>query len=167
MFTSTKIKTAIAITLFSLLLASFVCGYSLAAKKYHVLIGQVRQQESQLKADYKKAQLKVVKKQKKLNEIAKQQREKDDQAQVQIEKLTTELANQRVRVRVQPEASKCSGTGTGSGRNTRAGKENTDKTHRLLPELNSKRLASAIKEIETLSSAYTSCKKSLEINNQQ
>src|SRR5690554_114808 len=126
---------------------------------------EAKQQESQLKADYKKAQKELEQKQKELNKIAQQQGKKDEQAKIQIKSLTNELTNQLVRVRVQPEANQCSGAGASTNKDTADSEGNRSEAYGLLPEINTKRLARAIEEVETLSAAYSSCKNTLQINN--
>lgn len=167
MLTGTKIKLSItiAIALLTILFAIFSLGYAVGMKKYYTLLGQAKQQELQLKADYKKAQKEVEQKQKELNKIAQQQSKKDEQAKIQIKNLTNELTNQLVRVRVQPEANKCSGAGASTNKDTADSEGNRIEAYGLLPELNTKRLASAIGEIETLNAAYASCRNTLQINN--
>lgn len=165
MLTGTKIKLSITIALLTILFAIFSLGYAVGMKKYYTLLGQAKQQELQLKADYKKAQKEVEKKQKELNKIAQQQSKKDEQAKIQIKNLTNELTNQLVRVRVQPEANKCSRAGASTNKDTADSEGNRSEAYGLLPEINTKRLARAIEEVETLSAAYSSCKNTLQINN--
>lgn len=92
-----------------------------------------------------------------LNQQAKEQEQKDDQAQADIARLSNELRDRPVRVRVTRGA--CGG---GADRDAAAaadpGTGDAAPAYGVLPPENTRRLASAIAEVETLSAAYRSCR---------
>ena len=90
------------------------------------------------------------------------QEKKDALAKADIDRLTDELRNRPVRVRIQCPGGKGGGGTAGKGTTSadnRAGDPAT--TYGVLPEANSGRLASALKEVEQLSAAYNSCRSQL------
>lgn len=92
-----------------------------------------------------------------------QQQEQNHVAQTEINRLTTQLNSRPVRVRIQTTSQPCSSSPTtAQNANANPSTTNPSPTYGLLPAANSQRLTSAIKQIETLNAAYTSCKTVLE-----
>lgn len=165
-------NTEIRQTLFMLIalavtgLAVFGMGYALGSKapalKLEELRGQISQQSSQAKVTLDQLTKERDQKQAELDEMAKQQEETDNAAKLEIARLADELANRPIRVRVVTASGACSSSAEGDSTiNTEAGAGNDATTSWLLPESNSRRLRSAIKEVENLSAAYSSCRSSL------
>ena len=93
-----------------------------------------------------------------LNQKAADQEQKDAQAKAEISRLTVDVSNLRVRV-VPNTAGSCSGNASGQTASaTDAGTADQAPAYGVLPEVNSRRLASALTEVETLSAAYNSCR---------
>ncbi len=146
-------------------LAVFGMGYALGSKtpalKLEELRGQVSQQSSQAKVTLDQLTKERDEKQVLLDAKAKQQEETDNAAKDEIARLTDELASRPIRVRVVASGA-CSSSAADdhtTGPADSAGNDAT--TSWLLPESNSRRLRSAIKEVENLSAAYSSCRSSL------
>ena len=98
-------------------------------------------------------------KQAKINQLYLEQGEKDEIAQNGIERLNDQLRASTVRVRIE-SASRCSGSSSigDQARNAANSAANDTETSGVLPESNTRRLADALTEIETLSAAYNSCR---------
>lgn len=144
-------------------LAVFGMGYALGSKapalKLEELRGQISQQSAQAKETLEQLTKERDKKQAALDKQAELQEGKDDAAKDEIARLTDELTNRTVRVRIVTASGACSGSATGdTTTGTEAGEGNDVTASGLLPESNSRRLRSAIKEVETLSAAYSSCR---------
>ena len=94
-----------------------------------------------------------------LNKQAKEQGVKDAIAQNGIARLNEQLRTSTVRVRVIPTSRVSSGSTT-SDEATAAANRAADDTEAsgVLPESNTRRLADALTEVETLSAAYNSCR---------
>lgn len=147
-------------------LAVFGTGYALGSKasalKLEELRGQISRQSSQAKVTLDQLTKDRDEKQAALDKQAQLQEGKDDAAKDEIARLNGELANRPVRVRVVAASGPCSGSATGdatTGTETGTGDDAT--TSGLLPESNSRRLRAAIAEVETLSAAYSSCRRRL------
>lgn len=128
------------------------------------LKGRVNQQAEQAKKTLSKLTKERDEKQAALDAHAKLQEDKDNAAKHEIARLTDELSNRPVRVRVIPNTDTrvCSSDASGDGTtDIRAGEGDNASTSGLLPESNSRRLRAVIKEIETLSAAYSLCRKRL------
>lgn len=147
--------------LLAALAAAAVYGnlYCTAHKELSSLRAEIARQNRE--AEEKLAQLTQERddKQARLNQLAREQESKDAEAQNEIDRLAGELADRPVRVRIVTEAGPCSGgAGGGGAASADASAGDTSKTYGLLPEVNSRRLAGALKEVETLSAAYRSCR---------
>ena len=145
-------------------LAVFGMGYALGSKapalKLEELRGQVSRQSAQAKETLDQLTKERDQKQAELDELAKQQEETDNAAKLEIARLADELANRPIRVRVISGA--CGGSAAGDTTlNAKAGEGNDASASGLLPESNSRRLRAAIKEIEALSAAYSSCRNAI------
>lgn len=94
-----------------------------------------------------------------LNKQAKDQEKKDAQATQDIATLNQQLRTSTVRVRVIP-TSRISSASATSDQATAAANRAADDTEAsgVLPEANTRRLADALTEVETLSAAYNSCR---------
>lgn len=100
-----------------------------------------------------------------LDAAAQQQEVQDAAAIAHINRLQSELDSRPVWVRIVPEAGGCGGSPAGGYPGAAdAGAGNAAESTGLLPEANSRRLTAALKEVETLSAAYASCRRAL-INN--
>ena len=157
-------RLAIAASVAFTLIAIFASGYFYGSRKASIelanLEGQVRQQSVHAETLLVDLTKERDKKQAALDQRARQQEETDNAAKIEIARLTDELANRPIRVRVVPESGACSGSATSdqaSSATDSAG--NAISTSGLLPESNSRRLRAAIAEVETLSAAYSSCRK--------
>lgn len=97
--------------------------------------------------------------------LAKEQEEKDRDAQAEIDRLERELRDRPVRVRIQqqpgPAGGDCGGAERDPGTDTDAGAADAGATTGLLPPENTRRLGEALTEVERLSAAYNSCRTSL------
>ena len=147
-------------------LAVFGMGYALGNKapalKLEELRGQVSRQSAQAKETLDQLTKERDQKQAELEELAKQQEETDNAAKLEIARLADELASRPIRVRVIAASGACSGSATGDATTgTETGTGNDAATSGLLPESNHRRLRAAIAEVETLSAAYSSCRKRL------
>lgn len=147
-------------------LAVFGVGYALGNKapalKLEELRGQVSRQSAQAKETLDQLTKERDQKQAELDELAKQQEETDNAAKLEIARLADELANRPIRVRVVTASGACSSSAASDAATcAEAGAGDSASTSRLLPEPNSRRLRAAIAEVETLSAAYSSCRKRL------
>ncbi|QXN70916.1 putative outer membrane lytic protein [Bacillus phage vB_BspP_Dartukuta] len=147
-------------------LAVFGMGYALGSKapalKLEELRGQVSRQSAQAKETLDQLTKERDEKQALLDAQAKQQEENDNAAKLEIARLADELASRPIRVRVIAASGACSGSAAGdTSTGTETGTGNDAATSGLLPEPNSRRLRAAIAEVETLSAAYSSCRKRL------
>lgn len=133
--------------------------YSTVHKELINLRAEVARQNAE--AEEKLAQLTRERddKQARLNWLAREQENKDAEAQNEIDRLAGELADRPVRVRIVTETGPCSGgAGGGGAASADSGAGDAGPAYGLLPEVNSRRLAGALKEVETLSAAYRSCR---------
>lgn len=147
-------------------LAVFGMGYALGSKapalKLEELRGQISQQSAQAKETLDQLTKDRDEKQAVLDQLAKSQEDKDNAAKDEIARLADELANRPIRVRVVTAGGVCSGSAAShyaTSSTDSAG--NPASTSGLLPESNSRGLRVAINEIETLSAAYSSCRRRL------
>jgi cell division septum initiation protein DivIVA len=97
-----------------------------------------------------------------INQAAAELEKTDAQAKAEIERLTADLRTRPVRVRVVSGAS-AGGKSCGGAEDTdpgpaATGTADSGAAYGLLPESNSRRLIDALKEVETLSAAYNSCR---------
>lgn len=145
------------------LLVMFCLGWAAGCQwksgQYSELVGRVEQQNQE--AGRKLAKLTRLRdeKQAELNRLALEQEKKDAEAEAEINRLASELAARPVRVRIVTEAGACAGGAGGGGAGTAEDRSgDPTETYGLLPESNSRRLGVALKEIETLSAAYRSCR---------
>lgn len=147
-------------------LAVFGMGYAFGSKapalKLEELRGQISQQSSQAKVTLDQLTKERDEKQALFDAKAKQQEETDNAAKLEIARLADELASRPVRVRVVTASGACGGSTAGnSAGSAEAGAGNTSSASGLLPESNSRRLRAAVAEVETVSAAYSSCRKRL------
>lgn len=147
-------------------LAVFGVGYALGNKapalKLEELRGQVSRQSAQAKETLDQLTKDRDEKQALLDAQAKQQEENDNAAKLEITRLADELASRPIRVRVVTAGGACGGSAPGdTSTDTEAGAGNDASASGLLPESNSRRLRAAIKEIEALSAAYSSCRNAI------
>jgi hypothetical protein len=92
-----------------------------------------------------------------VNQQAKEQEQKDEQAQAEIARLSNELRDRPVRVRVTRGA--CGGGAQGDAAAAAdPGAGDDAAAYGVLPPENTRRLADAIAEVETLNAAYRSCR---------
>lgn len=150
-------------------LAVFGMGYALGSKapalKLEELRGQVSRQSSQAKVTLDQLTKERDEKQAALDKQTQLQEGKDNAAKDEIARLADELASRPIRVRVVTASGACSGSAAGDATTgTESGAGESATTGGLLPESNSKRLRTAIAEVETLSAAYRSCRISLLAN---
>lgn len=152
--------TTMVTTMAALLLGVFTTGYLTGGTRYHALAAAVEQQKVSAKKELERLTQERDIAQAALAHTAKQQEKKDAQALAEIERLDTELRNRPIRVRIEAGAcSSSSADNTAAGAGT--GGANTSPTYGVLPAANSRSLGRAIKEIETLSAAYASCRSAL------
>lgn len=132
------------------------------SKLYNNLNADVERQKKEASAKLAELTAQRDMKQAALNKAAADQERKDNDAQAEIARLSGELRDRPVRVRVvtTPAGSgSCSGSAAGNGSATAAaGAGDAAAGYGLLPAENSRRLADAIDEVETLSAAYSSCR---------
>ncbi len=94
-----------------------------------------------------------------LNKQAKDQEKVDAIAQNGIARLNEQLRTSTVRVRIIPSSRAGSGSPASDEATAAANRAADDSTASgVLPESNTKRLADALTEVETLSAAYNSCR---------
>ena len=130
------------------------------------LRAQVERQNTEAEEKLKELTQERDEKQARLDRLAEEQERKDAEAQAEIDRLADELAGRPFRVRIVTEAGAGSGSaGSGGAADTGASEGDTGPAYGLLPEVNSRRLAGAIKEVETLSAAYRSCRARLTQDN--
>lgn len=162
------LKNDIAVLLAALVVIVLIysLGYQSGAgsvnERYSKLQGKVTQQEEEAAKRLKAMTDKRDAIQAKLDREFLRQEEKDAAAQVEIDRLASELEHRPIRVRVVTASGACSGSATGDATTgTETGTGNDAATSGLLPESNHRRLRAAIAEVETLSAAYSSCRKRL------
>ena len=162
------LKNDIAVLLAALVVIGLIysLGYQSGAgsvnERYSKLQGKVTQQEEEAAKRLKAMTDKRDAIQAKLDREFLRQEEKDAASQVEIDRLASELASRPIRVRVVTASGACSGSATGDATTgTETGTGNDAATSGLLPESNSRRLRAAIKEIEALSAAYSSCRNAI------
>lgn len=159
------IITAAAIIMLAAVFAGgYFYGSRTASEELENLKGRVNQQAEQAKKTLSKLTKERDEKQAALDAHAKLQEDRDNAAKHEIARLTDELSNRPVRVRViaNTDTGACGGSAAGdTSTDTEAGAGNDASASGLLPESNSRRLRAAIAEVETLSAAYSSCRKRL------
>lgn len=145
-----------------LLLVGYVYGSRSAQVELAQLKGQIIQQTEQAEAELLSLTKERDKKQAERNAQALLQEGKDNAAKDEIIRLTGELANRPIGVRIVTKSgqSNC-GTSSNGAATSKDSPGNATETTGLLPESNSKRLRSALTEVETLSAAYNSCRASV------
>lgn len=162
---------------FALIVVTIIAflGVSLAAAGYHVAykttsktLTELRDQveKKNQEAEQKLAELTAQRdmKQAALDKAAADQERKDNASQAEIDRLTDELHKRPVRVRIVPTATSrgCSGSAAGDAAGaTEPGAADPGAAYGVLPAENTRRLAIALKEVETLSAAYNSCRATL------
>lgn len=155
------IITAILIAFAATFAGGYLQGGRSATEKLEKLKGKVEQQTAQAERTLADLTEDRDKKQAALDAQAEQQEETDNAAKLEIARLADELASRPVRVRVitNTSAGLCSGSAASDhATNTTDSSGNAASASGLLPESNSRRLRSAIAEVETLSAAYNSCR---------
>ena len=154
-------RTSIIIFLLAVVLG-YLAGHYRAGTKYQRLAAVVDYQNSEAARTLAELTAERDDLQAQLDLFAKHQENKDAQALAEIERLDTELRNRPIRVRVVTEAGACGGGSAGEAAAS-SGSSGADAgpTDGLLPDANSRRLAAALKEVETLSAAYSSCRSML------
>ena len=147
---------------FSTLALTYSAGHKAGMLEYHKLAAVVEHQNKQAGETLAHLTAERDDLQAALDLFAKHQENKDAQALAEIERLDTELRNRPVRVRIVTEAGPCSGGASSeTAASTESGGANTGQAYGLLPDANSRRLAAALKEVEIMSAAYSSCKSAL------
>lgn len=133
--------------------------YQDADQALSTLQGQVKRQTEE--ASDKLAALTAQRdaKQAALERAAAAQERKDAEAKAEIARLGDELRNRPVRVRIVTAGGGGGGSAAGDGTaGAGPGAEDAGTAYGLLAPENSRRLADAIVEIETLNAAYASCR---------
>lgn len=154
-------STSIIIFLLAVVLG-YLAGHYRAGTKYQRLAAVVDYQNNEAARTLAELTTERDDLQAQLDLFAKHQENKDAQALAEIERLDTELRNRPVRVRIVTEAGPCSGGASSeTAASTESGGANTGQAYGLLPDANSRRLAAALKEVEIMSAAYSSCKSAL------
>lgn len=138
-------------------------AYEAELSSHSRLAGEVRQQNKQAAAQLEQMTRERDEKQALLNQQAKEQEEKDAERLAEIERLNFELDARPVRVRiVSATGGSCGGGSAGEEAGpAQPGAGGEAQAYGLLPEQNSRRLGIALKEVETLSAAYNSCRDTL------
>ena len=137
----------------------FGIGYHQAASRHRELEAAVRQQKNLATERLAELTAERDRKQAELDKSAKEQEDKDREAKTEIERLAGELADRPVRVRYVTTAGQCGGgPDTDPATAAGAGAGSAAPAYGVLPEPNSRRLGAALKEVETLSAAYNSCR---------
>lgn len=150
-------------TLLLMLALAWLVGYQggkeSAGKDLARLQGMIEQQADQAEHTLARLTAERDKKQARLDRLAAEQESKDADARAEIDRLAGELRDRPVRVRVVAQAGDC---GRGAAGDAAARAEDragdTGTAYGVLPPDNSRRLGSALTEIETLSAAYSSCR---------
>lgn len=156
------ITTAMIIALTAAFAGGYLQGGRAATEKLENLKGKVEQQTVQAEKILADLTEDRDKKQAALDAQAEQQEETDNAAKLEIARLASELERRPIRVRIVTESGACSGSAASNhATNTTDSAGNQASTSGLLPESNSRRLRAAIAEVETVSSAYSSCRKRL------
>lgn len=137
--------------------------YQATDKALMALEGSVEQANETAAAELERLTAERDEKQARLDKQAKDQEKKDADAKAEIERLAGELRDRPIRVRY---VTAPSGAGSGGAASQAAGNPGTgpgDATAStgVLPDANSRRLGIALKEVETLSAAYNSCRSRL------
>lgn len=137
--------------------------YQATDKALMALEGSVKQANDTAAAELARLTAERDKEQARLDKLVIDQEKKDADAKAEIERLAGELRNRPVRVRY---VTAPSGAGSGGAASQAAGNPGTgpgDATAStgVLPDANSRRLGIALKEVETLSAAYSSCRSRL------
>ena len=147
---------------FSTLALTYSAGHKAGMLEYHKLAAVVEHQNKQAGETLAHLTAERDDLQAALDLFAKHQENKDAQALAEIERLGTELRNRPIRVRVVTEAGTCGGGSAGeTAASSGSGGADAGPTDGVLPDANSRRLAAALKEVETLSAAYSSCRSML------
>lgn len=173
MLTSTVKKKFLASAISALVLFLFTALvtvsllYNASEKKLHRASTDLAELRADVKAKNEEAAriLKAAiderdRKQKRIDELLKNQELQDENAQSEIDRLARELEYRPIRVRyiTRPAGEGCGGAGSGETPAAGDRDENDTETSGVLPEANSRRLRGALAEVETLSAAYNSCR---------
>lgn len=137
--------------------------YQATDKALMALEGSVKQANETAAAELERLTAERDERQARLDKQAEDQEKKDADAKAEIERLAGELRDRPIRVRY---VTAPSGAGSGGAASQAAGNPGTgpgDATAStgVLPDANSRRLGIALKEVETLSAAYNSCRSRL------
>lgn len=162
-------KDDIAVLLAALLVVSLIyaLGYQSGAgsvnERYSKLQGKVTQQEEDAAKRLKEMTNKRDAIQAKLDRESLRQEEKDAAAQVEIDRLASELEHRPVRVRIVTSASGACGGSAAAERaeDPAGGAGHADQAYGLLQPENTKRLRESLIEVERLNAAYSSCRNTL------
>ena len=136
--------------------------YGATAKALATLEGSVEMANKAAQDELERLTEERDREQARLNKLRADQEKKDAQAKDTIDRLASELANRPVRVRIvaaSGQGGSCA-PGQGAGSADDSAGDSAAATG-LLPEENTRRLAAALIEVETLSAAYNSCRASL------
>lgn len=163
------LKNDIAVLLAALVVIGLIysLGYQSGAgsvnERYSKLQGKVTQQEEEAAKRLKAMTDKRDAIQAKLDREFLRQEEKDAAAQVEIDRLASELEHRPVRVRIVTSASgSCGGSTAAEGAEDPAGGAgHADQAYGLLQPENTKRLRESLIEVEQLNAAYSSCRNTL------
>lgn len=148
--------------------AILLAGWSIGRQEVRSLEAQVKAQNHAASEKLGKLTRERDEKQAMLNQQAEQQEKEDAEREEEIERLTYELATRPVRVRIVTQAGACGGGAPNDGAGAAdPGAESEAPAYGLLPESNSRRLADALSEVETLSAAYNSCRARLLRNHKE
>jgi len=133
--------------------------YRDADKALAALQAQVKRQNEEAGKKLAKLTAERDSKQAALEKSAAAQEKKDAEAEAEIARLGNELRNRPVRVRLVAAGGGGGGSAPSDGAAAAgAGTEDTGPAYGLLAPENSRRLAGAIVDIETLNAAYASCR---------
>lgn len=133
-------------------------AYHAASEKAAILQHDIDQQAKAAEARLKQLTIERDAKQAKLDKQAKEQEKTDEQAKSEIARLGNELTQRPVRVRITSTRHDSGSTTSNSTTAVQAGAGNEAEAYGILPAENTKRLADALMEVETLSAAYNSCR---------
>lgn len=158
--------------LIAIVVGLLLCTLSGTTWYYHHELNALHDSDLLLKHDNEVAQQQATAKLKQLtaerdakqaalDQQAKEQGEKDAQAQSDISALHDKLLHTPVRVQYLPSTADHRSTTGQASTSTANSAADQSASSGVLPESNTQRLASAIAEIETLSAAYGSCRATL------
>lgn len=141
--------------------------YNASEKKLHRATNDLAELRANVKAKNEEAARELAtaladrdRRQKHIDELLRNQEQQDESAQTEIDRLTRELEYRPIRVRyiTRPAGGGCGGAGSGETPAAGDRDENDTEASGVLPEANSRRLRTALAEVETLSAAYNSCR---------